>query len=428
MAYKNYICFMNWYVLIIFLIGYLFIIFEHKIRLDKAATALITGVLCWVCYTWQANNVHIVNENLYHSLGEIAGILFFLIGAMTIVELIDLYDGFDVIINSIKTRNKRFFLILITILSFFLSAVLDNLTTAIIMSSLVVKMLSDKNDRMYCIGMIVIAANAGGAWSPIGDVTTTMLWMGHQISALGVMKSVFIPSIVATIIPLLFLLYKLKGDFVTTYSLAKKNGSKAGQSIILYSGIGLLLFVPVFKAVTHLPPFMGMMLAVGIVWMISETLHKQHKINSGESSSIFSALEKIDMPSILFFLGILIAVGALQSAGILQHAALWASSITNNYVLIVSGVGILSAIFDNVPLVAAIQGMYSLQDFPSQHFFWNYLAFCSGTGGSILIIGSAAGVAAMGIEKINFFWYLKKISWLALLGYVSGALVCILLN
>lgn len=419
---------MNWYVLIIFLIGYLFIIFEQKVRLDKAASALITGVLCWACFAWPSSNIESVNASLLHQIGEIAGILFFLIGAMTIVELIDLYDGFDLIINSIKTRNKRMFLVIITIITFFLSAVLDNLTTAIIMSSLIVKMLSDKDDRLYCIGMIVIAANAGGAWSPLGDVTTTMLWMGNHISAVGVMKSVFIPSLVATLIPLVFLLYKLKGDFQSIHQVSDKRISKAGQSIILYSGLGLLLFVPVFKTITHLPPFMGMMLAVGIVWMISETLHKQYKLNSTEPSSIFSALERIDMPSILFFLGILLAVGALQASGMLLKAAMWASSITESEVAVVSCVGLLSAIFDNVPLVAAIQGMYSFQDFPAHHFFWNYLAFCSGTGGSILIIGSAAGVAAMGIEKINFFWYLKKISWLALLGYVSGALVCILLN
>ncbi|MBK7762273.1 MAG: sodium:proton antiporter NhaD [Bacteroidetes bacterium] len=419
---------MNWMVLCIFLIGYIFIIFEQKIRLDKAAIALITGVLCWVSYAWQANDVHGVNESLLHQVGEIAGILFFLIGAMTIVELIDLYDGFDVIIQSIKTRNKRKFLLLITVLTFFLSAVLDNLTTAIIMSSLIVKILSERKDRLYCIGMVVIAANAGGAWSPIGDVTTTMLWMGNQISALGVMKSVFIPSVAATLIPLGILLLKLKGDFTPTHIDTSQQVTRVGQSLILYSGIGLLLFVPVFKTITHLPPFMGMMLAVGIVWIISETLHKRHASNTTESSSIFSALERIDMPSILFFLGILIGVGALQEAGILQSAATMASTITDNYVVIISSVGILSAIFDNVPLVAALQGMYSLQDFPSQHFFWNYLAYCSGTGGSILIIGSAAGVAAMGIEKIDFFWYVKHISWIALLGYIAGALVCILLN
>lgn len=373
-------------------------------------------------------NKELVNEQLNHHIGEIAGILFFLIGAMTIVELIDLYNGFQLIINRITTTNKRTFLAIVTVLAFILSAILDNLTTAIVMSSLVVKMIPSRDDRLICIGMIVISSNAGGAWSPIGDVTTTMLWIGHQITTVGLIKSVFIPSLFAVVIPFLILMHRMQGSFAPNENLTINETSSKDQKVILFSGIGLLLFVPVFKTVTHLPPFMGMMLAVGIFWLISETIHKKKAQLSENRNSIFSALEKIDMPSILFFMGILLAVGALQSFGILKTLANQMSdSIPNNKLMLV-GIGLLSSILDNVPLVAAMQGMYSLAEYPQGDFFWDLLAYCAGTGGSILIIGSAAGVAAMGIENISFFWYVKNISLAALIGYLAGAAVCIGMN
>jgi Na+/H+ antiporter NhaD/arsenite permease-like protein len=419
---------MGWILIAIFIIGYCFIAIEQKIKLDKAATALITGVVCWVVYILSENDKSVVNTNLYNHIGEIAGILFFLIGAMTIVELIDLYNGFQLIIQQIQTKKKRTFLIIITLLAFILSAILDNLTTAIIMSSLVVKMIPDRHDRLVCIGMIVIAANAGGAWSPIGDVTTTMLWIGHQITTTGLIKSVFIPSLIATIIPLCILMKNMEGSFEKAIIIPLNYDTKNNQKIILFSGIGLLLFVPIFKTMTHLPPFMGMLLAVGIVWLISEIIHKKRQHVDEQKNSIFSALEKIDMPSLLFFLGILLAVAALDSFGILKQIAMQLNTaIPNNDIMLV-GIGLLSAILDNVPLVAAMQGMYSLSRFPEGSFFWNLLAYCAGTGGSILIIGSAAGVAAMGIEQISFFWYLKKISLAALIGYLAGAGVCIIMN
>ena len=419
---------MTWVLIALFIVGYFFIVIEHSIKIDKAATALITGVLCWAAYAFFKQNPMEVNHQLYEHIGDIAGILFFLIGAMTIVELIDIYEGFQLIVDKIKTTNKRTFLIIITTIAFFLSAILDNLTTAIVMSTLISKIISDRKDRLISIGMVVIAANAGGAWSPIGDVTTTMLWTGNQITAWGIIKSVFIPSLISCLVPLLYFLFKLKGNFTPLHSISEGNVTNQERRKIFYSGIALLVFVPIFKTITHLPPFMGMLLAVGIVWLISETLHKKKADATHSPSTIFSALERIDMPSILFFLGILISVSALQSANILKEMAAFLSTKIHNDIAIVTGTGLLSAIFDNVPLVAAFQGMYSLTQYPTGHFFWNYLAFCSGTGGSILIIGSAAGVAAMGIEKIEFFWYVKNISLAALLGYATGAVACILIG
>lgn len=409
-------------LLIIFVLGYALIMFEHNIKLDKAASALIMGVLSWVVCIYLPTPQSETIEALYHHVSDISGILFFLIGAMTIVELIDIYGGFDLVMSKITTTNKRSLLLIVTFISFFLSAVLDNLTTAIIMSSLIVKLLPEKKDRLWMIGMIVIASNAGGAWSPIGDVTTTMLWVGHQITAVGIMKALFLPSLLAAFIPMLLVMIRLKGNF-TPHVLEHKTAQHPNdQMIILCSGMGLLMGVPLFKSITHLPPFMGMMLAVGILWAISETLHKRRPTIDAKPSAIFSALEKIDMPSILFFLGILLAVSALSHAGILgQFANILKSTFPDNRLLLAS-IGLLSAIFDNVPLVAAVQGMFTMDQYPEGSFFWNFLAYCSGTGGSLLIIGSAAGVAAMGIEKIDFFWYLKHISGIALIGFLAGAL------
>lgn len=406
----------------LFVVGYLFIVLEHTTKLDKAAPALLTGVLCWTALILSSGVLEpeAVDSELYHHFAEISGILFFLIGAMTIVELIDLYDGFQIVINMIKTKSKRKLFIIVTLLSFFFSALFDNLTTAIVMASLISKLLHDKNDRWLFAGMVIIAANAGGAWSPIGDVTTTMLWIGNQVTTMNLILEIVLPSIVCTMVPMMILSRNIQGDFERLPTKERTALQTRHSQIILFAGIGLLMFVPIFKTVTHLPPFMGMMFSVGILWAISSTLEKRAKRATNDANanpSIFDALEKIDLPSILFFAGILLAVSALQTAGILKELATFLTDTFGNEDLIVTIIGGASAIFDNVPLVAALQKMYA---YPTDHAFWLYLAYCAGTGGSLLIIGSAAGVAIMGIEKINFFWYLKKISWVALIGYLSG--------
>ena len=415
-------------LILTFVIGYALIAMEHSIKIDKAVPALLTGVLCWVVYIFSQNDVHVVNEQLSEHLGEISGILFFLIGAMTIVELIDLHDGFRVITEKIKTKDKKRLMIIFAIIAFFLSAVLDNLTTAIVMGSMLSKVLEDKTDRLYFASLIIIAANAGGAWSPIGDVTTTMLWLGNQISTFGIVSKVFLPSVVCLAIPLFLMLRLVKGETKVVETNNLNYISIRDRNIIFYVGLGAMLFVPIFKTITHLPPFMGMMFSVGLLWIISEYLHFNKVKEEKAPFSIFRALEKMDMPSILFFFGILLAVSALQSFGTLNHLATTMTQHIPNENLIVTIIGIMSSIFDNVPLVAAVQGMYSIKMYPTDHFFWEYLAYCAGTGGSILVIGSAAGVAMMGIEKISFFWYVKKISIYALAGFLGGAIVSILLS
>lgn len=414
----------------IFVIGYLAIAFEHQIKLNKASSALLTGVICWTIYVFSGAAHDKVHHDLLEHMGEISGILFFLLGAMTIVELIDAHDGFDLISSSIKSTNKKRLLWIIAVLAFFLSAVLDNLTTTIVLISLTSKIIHNNKDRLVFAAMIVVAANAGGAWSPIGDVTTTMLWIGGQISAVETMRSVFFPSVVSVIIPLLALGFSLKGnvsmqqkDSPTETSIGIKT-----RNLVLLVGLASLLFVPVFKTLTGLPPFMGMLFSLGMMWLITEIIHSGKDTIDKDNLSVNHAIRKIDTPSILFFLGILISVAALQSAGVLTELAGKLNALIGNQKLVVICLGILSAIIDNVPLVAATQGMYSLLEFPKDHPFWLFIAYCSGTGGSILIIGSAAGVAAMGLTKIEFFWYIKKISLWALLGYLSGAVVFIGMN
>ena len=414
----------------VFIIGYLAIAFEHQIKLNKASSALLTGVICWTIYVFSGISHDKVNHELLEHMGEISGILFFLLGAMTIVELVDAHDGFDLISSSIKATNKKYLLWIIAIIAFFLSAVLDNLTTTIVLISLTAKLIHDDKERLIFAGMIVIAANAGGAWSPIGDVTTTMLWIGGQISAIEIMRAVFIPSFISVIIPLIALCFSLKGKIdiaEKNKDTAHANGTKT-RNLVLFVGLASLLFVPVFKTLTGLPPFMGMLFSLGMMWLITEIIHSGKDTLDKDNLSVNHAIRKIDTPSILFFLGILISVAALQSAGVLTDVAGKLTELIGNQKLIVISLGILSAIIDNVPLVAATQGMYSLAEFPKDHPFWLFIAYCTGTGGSILIIGSAAGVAAMGITKIEFFWYIKKISLWALLGYLSGAMVFIAMN
>jgi len=380
-------------IILVFVLGYIAIAFEHPLKLNKAASALITGVLCWTIYILQSESGETVSEELLHHLGEIASILFFLLGAMTIVELIDTHNGFDIITQKIKTSSKSKLLIIITVLTFFLSALLDNLTTAIVMSSLVTKLLVDKEHKLWFCGMIVIAANAGGAWSPLGDVTTTMLWIGGQITALNIMKQLILPSIAVCLFPAIIVAYKFRGakfnpipESTATYK------QKADSRIVLFSGIGFLIFVPIFKTVTHLPPFMGMMLALGLMWVITTVIHKNKRPEIYEKLTVAKALQKVDTPSILFFLGILLAVSALQSFGLLKEMADFLSNNLKNDYLIGTALGLLSAVVDNVPLVAASQGMYDLSTYPTDHPFWEFLALTTGTGGSAIIIGSAAGV------------------------------------
>lgn len=405
----------------VFVLGYAAIAFEHPLRVNKAAAALITGVLCWTIYIVQSNQPDIVGEELLHHLGDIASILFFLLGAMTIVELIDSHNGFDIITQKISTTNKQRLLLIITTITFFLSSLLDNLTTAIVMTSLCAKILTDKEDRLWFAGIIVIAANAGGAWSPLGDVTTTMLWIGGQITALNIIRQLFIPSVAACIIPAFIIAHRFSGKRITAIppSSCTPEEKKEGRTI-LFAGIGFLLFVPAFKTVTHLPPFMGMMLALGLMWVITTIIHKNKGQELADQFTVARALQRIDTPSILFFLGILLAVSALQSYGLLTTLAGFLSNTLKNDYLIGVALGLVSAIVDNVPLVAASQGMYDLSTYPTDHPFWEFLALTTGTGGSAVIIGTAAGVAVMGIEQIDFMWYLKKIGWLALLGFAAG--------
>ena len=416
-------------LIIIFVFGYLAITLEHQIKINKAAIALVTGVLCWTIFVIFMPDKEEVNGALSHHLGELSGILFFLLGAMTIVELIDSHEGFDIITTRITQTNKVKLLWIIAVLTFFLSAILDNLTTTIVVVSLLKKLIKKDEDRMLFAGVVVIAANAGGAWSPIGDVTTTMLWIGGQITSQNIVLKLFLPSALCILVPLLILTFKLKGQVERPTLIEKRNSEQLTQlqkSIVFFSGVFILILVPVFKSVTHLPPYMGMLLGLGILWMITEIIHSSKNDEDKNALSVVSALRKIDTASVLFFFGILVGIAALQSAGILSELATWLANKLGNENLIVLTLGLLSAVVDNVPLVAAVQGMYPLAVYPTDHYFWEFLAYCTGTGGSALIIGSAAGVAAMGIEKISFFWYFKRITVLALTGYLVGAITYIL--
>lgn len=416
-------------LLAIFSIGYAAIAFEHNIKINKTATALITGVLCWVAYIAFIADKSAVNLSLLEHLADISSILFFLLGAMTIIELIDAYDGFEIITDFITQTNKRSLIWIIGFLTFFLSSVLDNLTTTIVMVALLRKLISNHNDRLLFVGIVVIASNAGGAWTPIGDVTTTMLWIGGQISTFSIMYKLILPSLACLIIPLAAVSFQLHGK-VERMPVSKGTNemviSKSQQKLVLSLGLLLLILVPVFKTFSHLPPFMGMMFGLGLLWVVTEIMHGPGEIESKKHLTLANALRRIDLTSVLFFLGILLAIAALQTSGILTFLATWLESAIGNQTIIVIIIGLISSIIDNVPLVAATQGMYNLSQYPMDDFLWEFLAFCAGTGGSILVIGSAAGVAAMGMEKINFFWYVKKISWLALLGYFAGAIIYIL--
>jgi Na+/H+ antiporter NhaD/arsenite permease-like protein len=455
-------------MLLIFVLGYILIALEHPIRINKAATALVIGTLTWVAYmiglpdilneglssawnTYLASNpganrhdmVRFVGEHeVLGHLAETASIIFFLLGAMTIVEIVDQHQGFGVITDKIRTTDFTRLIWIISFLTFFMSAVLDNLTTTIVMIALLRKLVSHKEQRWLIAGLIILAANAGGAWSPIGDVTTIMLWIGGQITTINIILKVFLPSLFSILIPLLIITF-----FYPKGEVARPKDSSTGErgfttpgerKGILILGVGALLFVPVFKTLTHLPPFMGMLLGLGVLWVVTEILHRNKPHEQRSNLTVSSILARVDVSTVLFFLGILMAVASLSSAGHLDVLSKWLDEKVGDIYVINLIIGALSSVVDNVPLVAGAMGMYDiatpemiqaaanpgyLQEFAQDGLFWEFLAYCAGTGGSILIIGSAAGVAAMGLEKIDFIWYLKKISWLAIIGYLSGAVI-----
>ena len=421
--------------IIIFFIGYALIVLEHVVKIDKAASALITGVICWTVFVIFSYNDSIIYKDLQHHLVHISEILFFLLGAMTIVELVDAHDGFSIITNKIQTTSRVKLLWILSFLGFFFSALLDNLTTAIIMAALLPKLMHDKNDIWFFGGMLILACNAGGAWSPIGDVTTIMLWIGGQVT-LNIIPAILLPSLVCMIVPLIYLSFQIKGNIkkpiIQKLPEHKINPTSSFErNFVFIAGVLGLLFVPVFKTITHLPPYMGMLLSLGVLWGATEILHRSKNHEQKSMLSVIGVLKKIDTPTIFFFLGILLAVSSLQSMGVLDDVAVFLNTTVGNIYVINIIIGLLSAIVDNVPLVAAAMGMYPVEltgPFAQDGVFWSFLAYCAGTGGSMLIIGSAAGVAVMGILKIDFIWYLKKISFLAFLGYVYGALTYILLG
>ncbi|HZV68063.1 MAG TPA: sodium:proton antiporter NhaD [Saprospiraceae bacterium] len=430
-------------IVIVFILGYILIAFEHSLKIDKASTALLTGVICWLMLLYgiahmpvntgitgtETSSFNYVHQSLFHHLGEIAEILFFLLGAMTIVELIDVHHGFRVITDRISTTNRIKLVWMISWITFFLSAGLDNLTTAIVMCALLRKILKKQEDLWFFGGFVIIAANAGGAWSPIGDVTTIMLWIGGQVTTFNIITATFLASAACLVVPLLFGTYFLRNENNVLETLSHKEirssveTTSFERNLLFFMGIGSLLAVPIFKSITHLPPYMGILFVLGLLWFVTDVMHKHKQPEIRREFSVAYILHKIDTPTILFFLGILLAVSSLEVSGHLRGLADVLDDRLGNIYLINGAIGLLSAIVDNVPLVAACMGMYDLSQFPQDHDFWELLAYCAGTGGSILIIGSAAGVAAMGILKMNFMWFLKKISVYSLIGYFAGILV-----
>ena len=468
---------MEIFLIIIFIIGYLAIAFEHPIKIDKAASALVMGGIIWGALALgidelvtkefltefyekfktkfnslkelgfyssdeYAKPIKFLKYELSHHLVDIGEILFFLLAAMTIVELVDSHQGFSIITDKITTKRKVPLMWILCVISFFFSAVLDNLTTSIVMAALISKMIKDKKDLWMFAGMIIISANAGGAWSPMGDVTTIMLWVGGQVTAWNIIYSIFIPSLVCMIVPLVYISFKLKGSIenpdLTSLNSEISSVKTYERNLIFYMGVIGLLFVPIFKITTGLPPYVGMLLSLGVLWVTTEILHSDKNYEQRRHLSVIGVLKKVDTPTIFFFLGILLAVAGLQSAGQLDIVAKYLENTfsgENKIYIINILIGLMSALVDNVPLVAGAMGMYEIgpiQDgilaYPQDHKFWQFLAYCAGTGGSVLIIGSAAGVAVMGILKIDFMWYLKRISFLALIGYVAGAITYIIMQ
>jgi len=453
---------MEIFIVAVFAIGYLAITLEHTIKIDKLVSALLMMALAWagVAFgldgftTWFNSNLHhmmdgtmgtenflemghderlhTMEETLLHHFGKTCEILIFLIGAMTIVEVIDHFDGFSTIKGFIRTKKKRVLLWIMAILAFFLSAIIDNLTATIVLITILRKLVPERDDRIWFAGLIIVAANAGGAWSPIGDVTTTMLWMGEKVTTVKLMEYLIAPSAICMILPVTIASFMpaFKGEFAPP---APEEDTNVKGPLMLYLGLGMIVFVPIFKTITHLPPYVGMMLSLGVVAMVAEIIsarqfsmtdigeaNSKDGLQGGHHSPTFKALEKIEMPSILFFLGILMTVAALESLGMIFTFGQDVQAVMDNYVFVLL-LGAGSAVIDNVPLVAASMGMFNISEFQTDDHIWHFIAYAAGTGGSMLIIGSAAGVVAMGMERISFFWYLKKIAWLALVGYLAGA-------
>lgn len=417
-------------IVVIFVIAYAAIALEHPLKVNKSASALIGAGLLWTVYALSLGDTHLLTEQLGESLTGTAQIVFFLMGAMTIVEVVDAHNGFEVITKRIRTTKLSSLMWLVGFVTFFLSAILDNLTTTIVMISLMRKLLAKHDDRLFFAGIIVIAANSGGAWSPIGDVTTTMLWIGGQITSLAIIQAVILPALVSMIVPMGITAYLLRGREVVSPDLVDNDHgvstTEFERNLMFFMGLGILVAVPAFKTITHLPPFMGILFGLGILWLVGDLIHRHKEDEFKFHFTLAHALSKIDLSSLVFFIGILLSVATLEHTHILTSLAKWLDQTVGRQDVIVLIIGIVSAIVDNVPLVAASMGMYSLTTFPPDHFLWQFMAYCAGTGGSILIIGSAAGVAAMGLEKIHFFWYVKKISGLALVGYFAGAGVYLL--
>lgn len=438
-------------VVLAFILGYVAIVFEHPLRLDKTVPALLMGAICWALLAIGFNggtltaidsHEHLFNvangyddahhgfaNTLIHHIGKTAEILVFLIGAMTIVEIVDLHRGFDIIKTWIHTRNKKKLLWIIGILAFILSAIIDNLTATIVLVTLLGKLIPERDTRIWFVSMAVIAANAGGAWSPIGDVTTTMLWIGKKVTTLGLVEWLVLPSIACFVVPFFIatFLKPFQGELNINESEENEENRLLSSKTMLFLGLGMIIFVPIFKTVTHLPPYLGMMLSLGVVWLVSEYIHPEENFEEADrhNYSAHKALSRIEMSSILFFLGILMAVGALETlaidgVGTLRYLAEGLERAIPNQDIVIMLLGVGSAIIDNVPLVAAAMGMYEAA---TDAKLWHFIAYAAGTGGSMLIIGSAAGVAAMGMEKINFIWYLKKITWLAAVGFVAGSIL-----
>jgi Na+/H+ antiporter NhaD/arsenite permease-like protein len=438
-------------VVLCFFIGYIIIVLEQPLKLDKSVPALLMGALTWALIS--VGNLEVLGVNhqvtpledgLLHIMGKTAEILFFLLGAMTIVELVDLHKGFSPITSLVKTKDKKSLLWITSLIAFFLSAVLDNLTTTIVMVSILRKLVPKREERLFYVSLIIIAANAGGAWSPIGDVTTTMLWIGKKVSSVGLMQNLFLPSIISLVLPVfiasLLPIFKGKIENLTGQDNTLDTSKLLSSKTMLIAGLAGLIFVPIFKSVTHLPPYMGIMISLGIVWLISEYIHPEEEFNQENRHlySVHKALSRIEISSIIFFLGILLAVGALESVvvqsstgekvGFLMSLANKLQELIPNQNMVIIFIGILSAVIDNVPLVAATMGMYPMDKFPLDSNLWHFIAYSAGTGGSMLVIGSAAGVAAMGMEKIDFIWYFKNISWLAFIGFIAGCLTFIALS
>ena len=416
-------------IALVFTLSYLAIALEHPLKISKSASALMGAGWLWTIYALASGDINQVDADLNRSLMGTAQIVFFLMGAMTIVEVVDAHEGFLAITSRIRTRRLSSLMWLVGFVTFFLSSILDNLTTTIVMVSLMKKLLDKREDRIFFAGIIVIAANAGGAWTPIGDVTTTMLWIGNQITTLSIMKSVFLASLVNLLVPLAVTSYLL-GDRAVVAP-ARRQGAETIRSsdfernLMLFLGLAILVGVPMFKTVTHLPPFMGILFGLGMLWMVGDLLHLKKEEGKKQHLTLVHALTRIDMSSIIFFIGILMAVAVLEHTHVLSSLAQWLDKTVGRQDIIVLIIGLASAVVDNVPLVAASMGMYTLAQYPTDSFLWEFIAYCAGTGGSILIIGSAAGVAAMGLEKIDFFWYARKIGGIALAGYFAGALVYI---